>query len=78
MILKVHPRYRRVRLKNCPVGLFTYGATLVMMTQYSTGTSIQRDAYIVDTGEYFWGGCNGDAIARGNLLVNPCVVIKES
>lgn len=39
------------------------------MTEYVTGAN-QRDAYIVSSGEYFWGGAKTTE-QRGNLHVTP-------
>lgn len=63
---------RRVMLKNCPVGLFwsSFG-TLCLMTEYSTlhdDGRVERDAYIVSSGEYFVGLGTGE---RGAQLVTP-------
>lgn len=49
------------KLNNVPAGsLFYYDGTFALMTEYSTyrdGMSMpKRDAYIVDSGEYFCGG----------------------
>jgi len=63
--------YEKSRLKTlaaCPPGLFQYGATLGFRSEYGD------DAFIVATGEYFWGGVNGDRDARSALLVAPIVV----
>ena len=34
---------RRVRFKNCPVGLFWYGDTLAVMTEYVTTIEARSD-----------------------------------
>ncbi len=73
--MTITPRKRRTMLNNCPVGLFLWRNTLVMMTEYSTiaREGAQRDAYIVESGEYFHGGAKS-ALERGRLLVTPCDV----
>lgn len=43
-----------VRLDECPVGLFWWGDTLVLKTEYGTNEG-RIDAYIVSSGEMFWG-----------------------
>ena len=42
---------RLVKLKDCPIGLFIKGYTLCVKTEYGNA-----DAYIVWSGERFWGG----------------------
>lgn len=69
---------RRVRFKNCPVGLFWCGDTLAVMTEYVTTIEANatrerrynRDAYIVESGEYFAGGTISYE-ARDELMVTP-------
>ncbi len=72
--IQIVPQKRRKSLNNCPVGLFYYEETLAVMTEYSTSLG-QRDAYIVSSGEYFWGGTS-DPKARGKLLVTPCDLVE--
>ena len=78
----------KVRLDNAPVGLFKSEiGTICLKTEYGEivtdekGTFIKVDAYIVDTGEYFWGGAETSR-ARNDLLVTPLYIedgrIKES
>lgn len=71
------------RLENCPPGLFLFegagGRCLGFKSEYrtekhdETGQIIgtQTDAYVVASGEYFWGGVSGDWRARERLLVEP-------
>lgn len=62
-----------VRFDDCPIGLFWFRGELCVMTEYATaaeGQHPQRDAYIVSSGEYFWGGTR-TAIERGQLVVEP-------
>lgn len=71
---------RRMQLHNCPMGLFLFDdgdgdPCLGMMTEYRTESKSspgfwQRDAYVVASGEYFWGGTS-DAQKRAKLLVYP-------
>lgn len=62
-----------VRLVNAPIGLFEIDGVLVLKTEYCTkhedGT-VTADCYIVDSGEYFWGGVES-AEERNNLMVTP-------
>ena len=64
---------RAIKLIDAPVGLFEIDSVLVLKTEYSTehvdGT-ITPDCYIVDTGEYFWGGVKTVA-ERNDLMVTP-------
>lgn len=49
------PKKRRVRLDKCPVGLFLYGEDcLGMKTEYGNNEG-RIDAFIVSSGEFFWG-----------------------
>ena len=62
-----------VRLRDCPEGLFLYEDTLAVMTEYATQTRhnpYQRDAYIVESGEYFVGG-DISSLERDELMVTP-------
>jgi len=65
---------RRVKLGNCPEGLFIFdGKHIGLKTEYVTTTSDgrrQSDAYVVASGEYFWGGAK-TAEEREKLLVTP-------
>ena len=59
------PQRRRVRLKNLRPGLFlSPSGELCLMTEYS------NEAYIVSSGESFWGGVKSKA-ERAELLVIP-------
>lgn len=54
-----------VKLKDCPIGLFIKNGTLCAKTEYGND-----DAYIVWSGERFWGGAK--TIAEiGEVLVLP-------
>lgn len=62
-----------IKLINAPVGLFDIDGVLVLKTEYSTqheDGSITPDCYIVDSGEYFWGGVDS-VEERNNLMVTP-------
>lgn len=65
----------RVRLKNLRPGLFRFEGTLCFKSEYETKSGSepdvwQSDAYVVSSGEYFWGG-ESSAAKRENLLVTP-------
>lgn len=61
---------RPCRFVDCPPGLFRWQGLLCFKSEYSTKAG-QPDAYCVDSGEYFWGGTNGDLDARRQLIVTP-------
>jgi len=42
-------------LADCPIGLFLKGDTLALKTEYGNNEG-RIDAYIVSSGEFFWGG----------------------
>lgn len=55
---------------DCPPGLFRYAGMLCFKSEYSSKAG-QQDAYVIESGEYFWGGTNGDLSARRALVVTP-------
>lgn len=55
---------------DCPPGLFRWSGLLCFKSEYSSKPG-QQDAYCVDSGEYFWGGTNGDLEKRRSLIVTP-------
>ena len=63
-----------MRLIDAPTGLFLYDGQLVLKTEYSTvhndAELATPDCYIVDGGEYFWGGTK-TAKDRNALEVTP-------
>lgn len=54
-----------VELEDCPIGLFIKGNTLCVKTEYGND-----DAYIVWSGERFWGGAK-TIEELGKVLVLP-------
>lgn len=58
---------RRVRYKNLRPGLFTWLNELCLMTEYG------REAYIVSSGEAFWGQVQTPN-QRDELMVTPITV----
>lgn len=54
----------------CPPGLFRWNSLLCFKSKYFSKPG-QQDAYCVDSGEYFWGGVNGDLAERRALIVTP-------
>lgn len=61
-----------MRLCDAPIGLFLFGDTLCLMTEYSS-EGCGRHAYIVSSGEMFWGGAKSKE-ERANLEVTPVEV----
>lgn len=71
---------REVTLRECPPGLFLFDADghtgcLGFKSEYMTESQSspgvwQSDAYVVESGEYFWGGTS-DPRAREALKVTP-------
>jgi len=64
-----------VTLHDCPPGLFLFEQTLALKSEYKTESlsrpgSWQSDAYLIESGEYFWGATS-DPVAREQLLVTP-------
>lgn len=53
-----------VPLKDCPIGLFIKDNTLCVKTEYG------NEAYIVSSGEVFWGGARTKE-EIGDILVLP-------
>jgi hypothetical protein len=58
----------------CPAGLFIDGETLCFRSEYGAVVEgeYQGDAYVVESGEYYWGGAKSVA-ARNEILVHPVV-----
>lgn len=59
----------------CPPGLFLFGGTLCFKSEYHTKVN-QPDAYVVSSGEYFWGG-TVELEARLSLVVIPLAAAPE-
>lgn len=59
-----------ITLAACPVGLFHYGDTLALKTEYSTNEG-RIDAYIVRTGEFFWGDAPQSIDSQRATVVVP-------
>lgn len=64
-----------VTLRECPPGLFLFDGILGFKSEYTTESLAypgfwQCDVYVVESGEFFWGGV-ADAPTREELLVCP-------
>ena len=64
-----------MKLCDVPVGLFLFEDTLCLMTEYSNA-GCGREAYIVSSGETFWGGAKSKE-ERADLDVTPVTVKKD-
>lgn len=67
-----------VTLADCPPGLFFYNGIFGFKSEYHTESVSrpgvwQTDAYVVASGEYFWGG-EPNPVEREKLLVLPIVL----
>ena len=56
-----------IPFEECPVGMFTYDGELCLKTEYGL------EAYIVSSGERFWGGVNNKEQLR-HVMVCPVEV----
>ena len=59
-----------VPLAECPVGLFLYGGTLCLKTEYGNNEG-RIDAYIVSSGEFFWGDSPQTIVNQRKQMVRP-------
>ena len=57
-----------VKFRDCPPGLFQFGGSFHLKTEYGN-----NEAFVVDSGECFWGGTNTEE-DRGNLIVIPSII----
>lgn len=61
-------------LRECPPGLFLFNGTLGFKSEYRTTNKdtgfAKTDAYVVLSGEYFWGNADSE-IDREKLTVTP-------
>ena len=65
-----------VSLASCPIGLFlSEGGELCLKTEYG-GNDGRIDAYIVSSGEFFWGGTSWPEKQR-QVQVRPVLSATE-
>jgi len=57
-------------LRECPIGLFWSGEELCLKTEYGNNEG-RIDAYIVSTGEFFWGSPPQSITSQREELVEP-------
>jgi hypothetical protein len=71
--MKLKVKKKQIRLKDLEPGrMFLYGKTLGLKTEYKTPQGA-CEAFIVGSGEMFWGG-SGTTKEREELLVNKVKV----
>lgn len=68
-------RWWECTLGQCPPGLFLYGDDFGFKTEYNDANG--PEAYVVASGEYFWGGTD-DKEVRRNLKVTPVIINKPN
>lgn len=59
-----------VALAECPIGLFRCGDALCLKTEYGNNEG-RIDAYIVSSGEFFWGDAPQTIASQRAQLVQP-------
>ena len=59
-----------VSLADCPIGLFMYRGGLCLKTEYGNNEG-RIDAYIVSSGEFFWGDAPQTIASQRAQLVTP-------
>lgn len=59
-----------VTLAACPTGLFWFGDTLCLKTEYGSNEG-RIDAYIVSSGEFFWGAAPQTIASQRAQVVIP-------
>lgn len=60
----------QVTLAACPIGLFMSGDTLCLKTEYGNNEG-RIDAYIVSSGEFFWGEAPQTVETQRKQMVTP-------
>lgn len=60
----------QVTLVECPIGLFEYAGELCLKTEYGNNEG-RIDAYIVSSGEFFWGDPPQTIASQRAQLVTP-------
>ncbi len=73
--MRLEPHKRRQRLANCPIGLFLAGDTLCLKTEYGSNEG-RIDAYIVSSGEMFWGSAPQTIESQRREMVTPVRVVE--
>ena len=73
MKIEIVPVGFPVRLSACPPGLFLFGVTIGIKTEYMTASG-NIEAFLADSGEVFMGGA-GSEVERATLRVIPCAYL---
>lgn len=72
------PAGRQVTLEECPIGMFrSESGELCLKTEYG-GNEGLIDAYIVSTGEFFWGAAPQTITNQRKQLVQPLAALPEA
>jgi hypothetical protein len=71
----VNQRWWECTLDECPPGLFRHGDYYGFKTEYRDKNG--PEAYVVESGEYFWGGTS-DRDERRQLRVTPVIISPNS
>jgi hypothetical protein len=73
-MITLSPQKRRRTLLNCPVGLFLCRDQICLKTEYGNNDG-RIDAYIVSSGEFFWGDAPQTIESQRAQLVTPLSVL---
>lgn len=65
-----------VSLASAPIGLFYYRETLALKTEYGDNNG-RIDAYIVDSGEFFWGDAPQTIESQRATQIMPVVIVDD-
>jgi hypothetical protein len=63
-------------LEECPIGLFLSGDELCLKTEYGNNEG-RIDAYIVSSGEFFWGSAPQTIANQRAQIVRPVSVLRK-
>lgn len=75
--LAIIPRKRTVTLANCPIGLFLSAGELCLKTEYRNNEG-RIDAYIVSSGEFYWGEAPQTIASQRANMVRPVNLVTPS
>jgi len=67
--LKIEPNGWPCKFFECPIGLFLSEDTLCLRTEYGD------DAFIIESGESFWGPAPQTKKSRAECVVQPCIAV---
>ena len=70
VVVKLPLIYEETTLAECPVGLFFFGDELCFKSEYGDNSG-RIDAYIVSSGEFFWGGSSQTIASQRASRVRP-------